>query len=165
MGSGDNFTTNISALLHTGMVKEAYRSTNKVNYIKHMLKHNDQCTGLDYMEESLSYLAFQDWYNIDSRKVFNQPSAADKRRNTRRAHPLHFHHCQKEPFFRPISQQVGSLPSSSIVSPQRPPTGASGSSPNGLVQVLLQLCFITISGQIDLMYICRDLNNTCHNMM
>ena len=41
MGSGDNFTTNISERLHIGNVKEAYRSTNKVNYIGQMLKHND----------------------------------------------------------------------------------------------------------------------------
>jgi len=33
MGSGDNFTTDISERLHIGNVKEAYRSTNKVNYI------------------------------------------------------------------------------------------------------------------------------------
>jgi len=31
MGSGDNFTTDISERLHIGNVKEAYRSTNKVN--------------------------------------------------------------------------------------------------------------------------------------
>jgi len=33
MGSGDNFTTDISEPLHITNVKEAYRSTNKVNYI------------------------------------------------------------------------------------------------------------------------------------
>jgi len=59
MGSGDNFTTNMSEWLHIGNVKEAYRSTNKVNYIQQLLKHNDRCTGLDYMEETLSYLALQ----------------------------------------------------------------------------------------------------------
>jgi hypothetical protein len=34
-----------------------------------MLKHNEQCTGLEYMEETLSYLALQAWYDIDSAKV------------------------------------------------------------------------------------------------
>jgi len=29
-----------------------------------MLNHNDRCTGLDYMEETLSYLAIQGWYDI-----------------------------------------------------------------------------------------------------
>jgi len=33
MGSRDDFTTNISEWLHIGNLKEAYRSTNKVNYI------------------------------------------------------------------------------------------------------------------------------------
>ena len=47
---------------------------------------------------------------------------------------------------------VGSLPSSSIVSPQRSPSGASL---NGRVQVLLQLCSTTICDQIDCMYIYR----------
>jgi len=106
MGSGDNFTTNISERLHIGNVKEAYRSTNNINYIQQMLKHNDRCTGLDYMEETLSYLALQGWYDIDSAKVFNLLSATNTQRSTRRAHPLRLHHFQKEAFFRPISQQV-----------------------------------------------------------
>jgi len=74
-----------------------------------MLKHNDQSTGLDYIEETLSYLALQGCYDIDSAQVFNPLSAADKWRNTRRAHLLRLHHCQKEPFFGPISQQVHHL--------------------------------------------------------
>jgi len=41
MGSGDNFTTDISQRLYTVNVNEAYRSTNKVNYIRQILKHND----------------------------------------------------------------------------------------------------------------------------
>ena len=86
MGSSDNFTTDISEWLHIGNVKEAYRSTYKVNYIEQNLKHNDRCTGLDYMEETLSYHALQCWYDIDALKVVNRLSAADKRRNMRRAH-------------------------------------------------------------------------------
>jgi hypothetical protein len=79
ISSGDNFTTEISEQLHIGNVKEAYRSTNKVNHIHQMPKHNDRCTGLDYVEETLSYLALQGWYDTDSAKVFNLLSAADKR--------------------------------------------------------------------------------------
>jgi hypothetical protein len=44
MGSADNFTTDISERLHIGNVKEAYQSTNKVNYIRQMLTHNDRST-------------------------------------------------------------------------------------------------------------------------
>jgi hypothetical protein len=114
MGTGDNVTTNISERLHIGNVKKEYQSTNKVNYIPQMLKHNDWCTGLDYMEETLSYLALQGWYNIDSANFFNLLSAADKRRNTCRAHLLRLHHCLKEPFFRPVSQQVHHLRETNI---------------------------------------------------
>jgi hypothetical protein len=53
MGSGDNFTTDISEWLHIIMETKAYRSNNKVNFIRQMLKHNDWCTGFDYMEETL----------------------------------------------------------------------------------------------------------------
>jgi hypothetical protein len=77
MGSCENFTNDLSEWLHIGNVKEAYQSTNKVNYIRQMLKHTDRSTGLDYMEETLSYLALQRWYDIDSAKVSNLLSAAD----------------------------------------------------------------------------------------
>jgi len=106
MGSGDNFTTDISEWLHDANVKEAYRSTNKVNYIQQMLKHNDRCTGLDYMEETLSYLALQGCYDIDSAKVFNLLSATDKRRSPCRAHILRLQTIEDEPIIRPVSQQL-----------------------------------------------------------
>jgi hypothetical protein len=106
MGSGDNFTTDISERLQIANVKEAYRSTNFVNYIQQMLKHNDQCTGLDYIEETPSHLAHQRWYDIDLAKVFNPLSATDKRCNIRIAHFLPVQHCQQEPFFCPVSLQV-----------------------------------------------------------
>jgi len=106
MGFSDNFTTEISEQLHIANVKEAYRSSNKVNYIRQMLKHNEQCTGLDYMEVTFSYLALEGWYDVDSAKVFNLLSATDKRRSTRIAHLLHLQSIQDEPIIRPVSQQV-----------------------------------------------------------
>jgi len=106
MGSGNNFTTDISEWLHMGNVKEAYRSTNKVNYIRQMLKRKDRSTGLEYMNETLSFLTPQGWYDIDFAKVFNVLSAADKRRNTRSAHLLHLQHCQDDPFFHAGSPLV-----------------------------------------------------------
>jgi len=106
MGFGDNFTADISERLHIANVKEAYRSSNKVNYIRQMLKHNDRCTGLDYMEETLSHLALKGWYNIDSAKVFNLLSATDKRQSTRRAHLSRLPTFQDKPIIRPVSQQL-----------------------------------------------------------
>jgi hypothetical protein len=102
MGCGDNFSTDISEQQHIAKVKEAYRSTNIVNYNQQMLKYNDQCTGLDYMQETLSYVALQGWYVIDSATVFNLHSVADRRQNTRRAHLLRLHHYLRERFFRPV---------------------------------------------------------------
>ena len=106
MGSGDNFTTDISERIHIANVKEAYRSTNKVNYIRQMLKHNDRCTGLDYMVETLSYLALQGWYDIDSAEVFNLLYTTNERRSTHRAHLLRLQTIQEEPIIRPVSQQL-----------------------------------------------------------
>jgi len=71
-----------------------------------MLKHNDRCTSLDYMEETLSYLALQGWYDIDSAKVFNLLSATNKRRSTCRAHLLRLQTIEDEPIIRPVSQQL-----------------------------------------------------------
>jgi hypothetical protein len=50
----------------------------KINYIQQMLKHNGQCTGVEYMEETLTNHAIQGWYNIDSTQVLNLLSAANK---------------------------------------------------------------------------------------
>jgi hypothetical protein len=109
MGSGDNFTTDISERLHIGNVQEAYRSHNIANYIREMLKLNDRSTGPDNMEGTISYLALQDWYDIDSAKVFNLLSAADKQRNSHNAHLSRFQHCHDEQFFCPVTPQVHNL--------------------------------------------------------
>ena len=99
----------ISERLHIAKVKEASRSSNKLNYIQQMLEHNDRCSGLDYMEQTLSYLALNGWYDVDSAKVVNLQSATDKQRSTRRAHMLHLQIIQYEPIIRPVSQQVNHL--------------------------------------------------------
>jgi len=106
MGSGDNSTTNNSERLHITNVNEAYRSTNEVNYICQLLKHNDRCTGLDYMEETLSYLALHGWYDFDSAKFFNLLSATDKWRSTRSAHLLRLQTIEDGPIIHPVSQQL-----------------------------------------------------------
>jgi len=106
MGSGDDFTTDMSERLHISNVKAADQSSNTVNYIRQILKPNDRCTGLDYMEATLSYLALEGWYDVDSAKVFNLLSATDKWRSTRRAHLLRLPTIQDEPFIHPVSEQV-----------------------------------------------------------
>jgi hypothetical protein len=103
MGSSDNFPTDNSKRLLITNVIEAYRATNNVNYIRQILKHNYRCTALDYMEEPLSHLVLQGWYNNDSAKVFNLLSATDKLRSTRRAHHLPLQTIADEPIIRPVS--------------------------------------------------------------
>jgi len=62
MGSGHTFTADMFEWLHIANVNESYRSSTKAYYIRKMLKYNDRCTGLDYMDEILLYLALQGWY-------------------------------------------------------------------------------------------------------
>jgi len=106
MGSGDNFTVHIFEWLHIVYVKAGYWSSNKVNYIGQMLMHNDQYTDFDYMEETLSYLALQGWYNIDSEKVCNLLSTTDEKRGTWKAYLLRLQTVQDQPIIHPASEQV-----------------------------------------------------------
>jgi hypothetical protein len=57
VGSANTFPTVISEWLHMSNVNERYQSTNKVKYIRQMLKYNNWSTGLDYMGVALSNLA------------------------------------------------------------------------------------------------------------
>jgi len=106
MGCGDNFSTDMSEWLHIAIMKEAYRSTNKANYICQILKHNDWCTGFDHMEETLSYLALPAWYNIHSVTVFDRLSATDRQQSARRGHPFRLPTIEQVPIVCPVSQQV-----------------------------------------------------------
>jgi hypothetical protein len=69
MGSPDNFTTDISELLHVENIKEAYRASNRVGYIPQMLWHNDRTTSLAYMKQTLAYLAIKGFYDEDTASV------------------------------------------------------------------------------------------------
>jgi len=106
MCSSGNITTDNSEQLHIANKKEAYQSSTKVKYILQMLKHNDRCNSLDNMEETLSYLALDGWYDIDAAKLLNLLSATDEWWSTRRAHLLTLQTIQDEPIIRPVSQQV-----------------------------------------------------------
>jgi len=106
MGFHNNFTTDISEPLYSSNVKVTYESTNTVNYIEQTLKHNDRCTGLDYMEETMSKLALHGWNQIDFTQSFHLISVAHVLRNLHRAHLLRLQHCQEDPLFCPVSQQV-----------------------------------------------------------
>ena len=106
MGSADNFSTDIAELKLMANVKEAYRSSNNRYYIRQVIKHNDRCNGLDYMEETLSYLALEGWYDIDYAHVFNLLSATDILCSTCRAHLLRLQTIRDEPIIHPELHQV-----------------------------------------------------------
>jgi hypothetical protein len=106
MSSSDNFTDNISDRLYIGNVKEAYQSTNKVNYMPPWFKHNARSTRLHYSEKILSNLSLFGWYDNILAHGFNLQSADDKRQNTRRSHLSCTQYCQDEAFLHPMSPQV-----------------------------------------------------------
>jgi len=106
MDSSNYFTADISEWLHIANIQGAYQSSNKVNYIQLIIKHNDQCTRLDYIEETLSYLALQGWYDIDSAKIFNILPTTDKQQSSWGADPFHLQTIQNEALIWCLSQWV-----------------------------------------------------------
>jgi len=83
MGSPDNFSTDVSELLHVEMVKEAYRSTNRVDFEKQMLWYNDRYTGLAYMIQTLEYLALRGSFDSDTARTLKLSSREERLRSTR----------------------------------------------------------------------------------
>jgi len=69
MGSPDNFSTDISELLHIENVKEAYRTSNRVQYDEQMLWYNDRHIGIAYMVLTLEHLALSGIYDHDTARV------------------------------------------------------------------------------------------------
>jgi len=71
-----------------------------------MFMHNDQHTGVDYMEQILSYLTLQGWYDVDSATVFNRLSTTNIRQSTHIAHLSRLQTIHDEPFISSVSKQV-----------------------------------------------------------
>lgn len=99
MSSRNNLTTYHSEQQHISIVNKVYWYTIKVNYSWLMLKHTDQCTGLDYMEKILLCLTLRGWHDIDYTKVVDRRSTLNKKRNIPRAHPWCNQYCQKNLIF------------------------------------------------------------------
>ena len=85
MGSPNNFSTDVSELLHVEMVNEAYRSTNRVNFEEQILWYNDRYTGLAYMIQTLEYLAFRGSLDSDTARTLRMSSQEERHRSTRHA--------------------------------------------------------------------------------
>ena len=65
--------------------KDAYQATNRVNFMRQVLAHNDRHTTLYYMYQTLQWLALQGWHDKDSKVILNPIRAAEKWKYTRRA--------------------------------------------------------------------------------
>jgi len=102
----DNFTPAISSQLATCNVCDTYTFSNTVDCIQQMVNHNDQCTGLGSMEETLSYLTLQGWYGTDTQTAPNLLPAADKSQNTLWAQSLHQPHWEKQATLEPLLRQT-----------------------------------------------------------
>lgn len=117
MGAPDNFSTDISELLHISNVKEAYRASNRVSFMRQVLAHNDRHTALDYMHQTLRWLALQGWHDKDSAAILNLISTAEKRRSTRRAQQNRILAGESEPFFQPELPHLQTYQHSRICAP------------------------------------------------
>jgi hypothetical protein len=62
MGLPDNYSMDISELLHVENIKEACRASNHVDYVEQMLLFNERQRGLLYMVQTLKCLAVWGYY-------------------------------------------------------------------------------------------------------
>jgi len=85
MGSPDNFSNNISELLHIENVKEAYRPSNRVQYKEQMLWYNDRHSGIAYMVQTLEHLALNGIYDHDTARVLGMQTQNARLLSTRLA--------------------------------------------------------------------------------
>jgi hypothetical protein len=83
MGSPDNFSTDISELLHIENVKEAYRASNRVQYVEQMLWYNDRHTGIAYMVQVLEHLALSGMYDHDTARILGMQTRDERLLSTR----------------------------------------------------------------------------------
>jgi len=106
MGSPDNFSTDISELLHIENIKEAYRASNQVQYEEQMLWYNDRHTGIAYMVQTLEYLALSGIYDRDTARVLGMQTRNERLLSTRVAR-----HRERGPEIRQHAFRASSRPS------------------------------------------------------
>ena len=120
MGAPDNFSTDISELLHIANVKEVYRSTNRVsNFMFQVLRHNDRHTSLDYMHLNLRWLALNGWYTGDSARVLGLLTVEESKLLTRRARKKRAELQQPEPAVKPSLRPPCAFSYSAICAPSQ----------------------------------------------
>jgi hypothetical protein len=85
IGSPDNFSTDVSELLHLEMVMEAYCSTNRVSFEEQMLWYNDRYTGLAYMVQTQEYLTLRGSFDWKTARTLKMRSRAEQIKSTQYA--------------------------------------------------------------------------------
>jgi hypothetical protein len=85
MGSPDNLSTDVTEHLHIEMVKEAYRSMNRVSFEEQMLWYNDRYTGHVYMVQTLEYLTLYGSFDWETARTLKMSSRVGRVRSTRYA--------------------------------------------------------------------------------
>jgi hypothetical protein len=119
MGSPDNYTTDISELLHITNVKEGYRASNRVDFVRQILLHNDRHTSIAYMEHTLRWLALRGWHDADSAVVLNLMSSRDRQQMTRRARHRRLLANQSDPSIQPTTRPPIRFQGSAIRAPSK----------------------------------------------
>ena len=114
MGAPDNFLTEISKLLYILNVKEAYCTSNGVNFILQLLQHNDHYTAMNFMEQTLWWLAFYRYYIDESAVVLNMTMGHKKWQMTRCAHRKRIVAGEFESLIRPSIQPLWQFKLSTI---------------------------------------------------
>ena len=83
-GSCDSWTTDVSEGLHISL-KDAYRASNRVNFMEQILSYLDADLGMSMMRLNLTYLARNGFYVDETARILDLLPPPMKRLNTRRA--------------------------------------------------------------------------------
>jgi len=78
IGLPDNFSTDISELLHIENVKEAYQASDRLRYEEQMLWYHDRHTGIAYMVQTLEQLALSGIYDHDTARVLGMQTQNER---------------------------------------------------------------------------------------
>lgn len=82
MGSPDNFSTNVSELLDIEMMKEAYCSTNRVNFKEQIRWSNYRHKRLAYMIQTMEYNVLHGSFDSDTVQTIRMSSYKEQLKST-----------------------------------------------------------------------------------
>jgi hypothetical protein len=119
MGAPDDVSTEIPELLYISNVKEVYHASNWVNFMLQLLQNNDHYTAMDYMEQTLWWLALYRWYIEECAVVLNMMMGREKRPMPRCGGQKKILAGKSEPLIRPRTQPLWQFKLSTICTRSR----------------------------------------------